>query len=164
MFFRISRRKIMHVIKDRVTATRDEPFCLFLIGMRINNFWKIHKWLPIFFQMPKMMKELENDKSLGYLGGESWFGRNIISVQYWESFEHLENFAKSRDHSHLPAWQKFLKNVGVNGDVGIWHETYEIKKGSYENIYANMPPFLLGKVANLTKVTSSNNSARKRKS
>ena len=112
----------------------------------------------------EMMKELENDKSLGYLGGESWFGRNIISVQYWESFEHLENFAKSRDHSHLPAWQKFLKNVGVKGDVGIWHETYEIKKGSYENIYANMPPFLLGKVANLNKVTSSNNSARKRKS
>ena len=88
---------------------------------------------------------------------------NIIFVQYWESFDHLEKFARSKDHSHLPAWQRFLKNVGTNGDVGIWHETYEVKKGSYENIYANMPPFLLGKVGKLEKVGTSNNSARKRK-
>ena len=153
----------MGVIKDRVTATRDENFVLFLIGMRINNFWKVHKWLPVFFSMPKLIKELEADKTLGYLGGEGWLGRNIIFVQYWESFDHLEKFARSRDHSHLPAWQRFLKNVGTNGDVGIWHETYEVKKGSYENIYANMPPFLLGKVGKLEKVGTSNNSARKRK-
>ena len=109
------------------------------------------------------IKELEADKTLGYLGGEGWLGRNIIFVQYWESFDHLEKFARSKDHSHLPAWQRFLKNVGINGDVGIWHETYEVKKGSYENIYANMPPFLLGKVGKLEKVGTSNNSARKRK-
>ena len=64
--------------------------------------------------------------------------------------------------SHLPEWQKFLKKVGTNGDVGIWHETYIIKKRQYENIYANMPPFLFGKVGNLKKIFSKNNSARKR--
>ena len=117
----------MSIIKGRVTARRNDNFVLFLIGMRINNFWKIHKWLPIFFQMPKMIKELESDKSLGYLNGEAWFGRNIIFVQYWKSFNHLEKFARSKDYSHFPAWQKFLKKVGPSGDVGIWHETYEIK-------------------------------------
>ena len=153
----------MSIIKGRVTARRNDNFVLFLIGMRINNFWKIHKWLPIFFQMPKMNKELESDKSLGYLNGEAWFGRNIIFVQYWKSFNHLEKFARSKDYSHFPAWQKFLKKVGPSGDVGIWHETYEIKNGSYENIYANMPPFLLGKISPLHKIDTKNNSARKRK-
>jgi hypothetical protein len=44
----------------------------------------------------------------------------------------------------------------------IWHETYIIKKGQYENIYANMPAFLLGKVGKLEKIVSANNSAKKR--
>ena len=150
------------IINDRVTAKKDNGFVVFLIGMRINYFWKIHKWFPIFLSFPKMIKELIKNQSLGYLGGETWFGRNIISIQYWESFEKLEHFAKSKDLSHLPEWQRFLKKVGTNGDVGIWHETYIIKKGQYENIYANMPPFLLGKVGKLEKIFSKNNSARKR--
>ena len=150
------------IISKRVTANKDEGFVVFLIGMRINYFWKIHKWLPIFFSFPKMVYELEKNKSLGYLGGKTWFGRNIITIQYWESFEKLENFARNKDLSHMPAWKKFFSNVGENGDVGIWHETYEIKKGQYENIYANMPPFLLGKVSKLKEVNSDSNSARKR--
>ena len=31
---------------------------VFLIGMRINKWWKIHQWLPVFLAMPKMIKEL----------------------------------------------------------------------------------------------------------
>jgi len=152
----------MKIIKDRVSARKDEGFVVFLIGMRINNFWKIYKWFPIFISFPKMVSELIKNQSLGYLGGESWFGRNIISIQYWESFTKLEYFARSKDLTHLPEWQKFMKKVGTNGEVGIWHETYIIKKGQYENIYANMPPFLLGKVGKLEKIISSNNSAKKR--
>ena len=151
-----------NVINDRVSARKDEGFVVFLIGMRINNFWKIYKWFPIFISFPKMVSELIKNQSLGYLGGETWFGRNIISIQYWESFKKLEHFARAKDLTHLPEWQKFLKKVGTNGDVGIWHETYIIKKGQYENIYANMPPFLLGKVGKLEKIVSANNSAKKR--
>lgn len=152
----------MEIIKDKVTAIKDEDFCLFMIGMRINKIWKFHKWIPIFIQMAKMLRELERNKSIGCLGGNYWFGRNIICIQYWRSFEYLESFAKSRDYSHLPAWKQFIQRIGTNGDVGIWHETYKVKKGSYENIYVNMPPFLLGKIGNLYKITSSNNSGRKR--
>ena len=36
-----------------------------------------------------------------------------------------------------------MKKVGTNGGVGVWHETYIIDKGQYENIYANMPPLLV---------------------
>ena len=31
--------------------------------------------------------------------------------------------------------------MGSNGDVGIWHETYLIEPGQYENVYNNMPAF-----------------------
>ena len=42
-------------------------------------------------------------------------------------------------HSH--AWQKFNRSIGGDGSVGIWHETYLVRSGQYEAIYANMPIF-----------------------
>ena len=57
----------------------------------------------------------------------------------------LEQYAKSRTSNHLPAWSKFNKNIGSNGDVGIWHETYLSKQGSFESVYNNMPRFGLAK-------------------
>jgi len=47
-----------NIVKDRVTAKKDNGFVVFLIGMRINYFWKVHKWFPIFLSFPKMVKEL----------------------------------------------------------------------------------------------------------
>ena len=32
-----------------------------------------------------------------------------------------------------------LPKIGLNGNVGIWHETYTIRAGDYEAIYVNMP-------------------------
>lgn len=29
----------------------------------------------------------------------------------------------------------------TRGHVGIWHEAYVVPEGSYESIYADMPPF-----------------------
>jgi hypothetical protein len=66
-------------------------------------------------------------------------------VQYWRSFEQLEAFARAKDHRHFPAWTRFNRAVGSNGDVGIWHETYLVRAGQYECIYNNMPPFGLAK-------------------
>ena len=134
------------IIKERMTADVDGEFVVFLIGLRINNFWKIHKWLPVASAMPKMLKELYKNPELGFISQESWFGRTTIMVQYWKSFELLENYAKSKSSAHLPAWAEFNKRVGSNGDVGIWHETYLSQKGKYECVYNNMPQFGLAKV------------------
>ncbi len=46
------------IIPKRITATIDGDFVVFLIGMRINKPWKIHKWLPVVRAMGKMLKEL----------------------------------------------------------------------------------------------------------
>ena len=34
---------------------------------------------------------------------------------------------------------KFNKEIGSNGDIGIWHETFLVRAGEYECIYNNMP-------------------------
>ena len=70
-------------------------------------------------------------------------------VQYWRSFEQLARYARNRDATHWPAWVAFNKRIGSNGDVGIWHETYLVRAGSYECVYNNMPPIGLGEATRL---------------
>ena len=62
----------------------------------------------------------------------------------------------------VPAWRKFNQLVGNRGDVGIWHETYRVSPGAYENIYVNMPPFGLGKAGTLYPATGGKQSASAR--
>ena len=133
------------IITERMTAQIDKEVVVFLIGMRINRLWKIHKWLPVVLAMPKMLKELAATEDSGLLGVESWFGNPSIMVQYWKSFQHLEDFARNNKQTHIPAWRAFNQAIGSNGDVGIWHETYVVKPGTYECVYHNMPPFGLAK-------------------
>ena len=148
------------VIDQRVSAEMDGEFVVFLIGMRINKLWKIHKWLPTFLAMPKMIRELYARPESGFLG---YNGGGKIMVQYWRSFEQLEAYARSRDANHWPAWVAFNKRVGSSrGDVGIWHETYLIKPGQYESIYSGMPPFGLGKVGKLVPASGSRDRASDR--
>ncbi|MCC6867066.1 MAG: DUF4188 domain-containing protein [Ignavibacteria bacterium] len=147
------------LINGRKFAAIKGDFVVFLIGMRINSFWKIHKWLPVVIAMPKMLKELYNNPEYGFLDERSWFGRNTISVQYWRSFEHLENYAKNKNLEHFPAWVAFNKKVSKNNAVGVWHETYKISQGNYENIYINMPIFGLGKAGEIDSAEGKNNNA-----
>ena len=143
----------MEVIKDRMCAEIDGEAVVFLIGMRINKLWKIHKWLPVAIAMPRMLRELGQHPDLGFLGAHTWFGTTVIVLQYWRSVEDLQAYAKNRDRAHLPAWTAFNRAVGKNGDVGIWHETYRVREGDYETVYANMPPFGLGKATKLVTAT-----------
>ena len=55
-------------INQRMTVQMDGDFVIFLIGMRINRWWKIHKWLPVATAMPKMLKELAAKPESGFLG------------------------------------------------------------------------------------------------
>lgn len=130
----------------RVTAdVAGDEFVVFLIGMRINRLWKIHKWLPVVRAMGRMIRELYAHPELGFRHVESWFGRTTIMVQYWSSTEALEAYATHRDQAHLPAWRAFSRAIGSNGDVGIWHETYRARPGDFESVYQNMPRFGLAR-------------------
>jgi hypothetical protein len=148
------------VIDQRMAAQMDGEFVVFLIGMRINKPWKIHKWLPFFLSMPKMIKELEASPDSGFLGYNGFLG---TIVQYWRSFEHLEAYARRPDAKHWPVWVAFNKRFGASrGDVGIWHETYVIKPGQYEAIYSGMPHYGLGKVGKLVPASGTHEAARNR--
>lgn len=138
-----------NTINQRMTVAIEGDFVVFLIGMRVNRFWKFHKWIPVAAAMPKMLKELSMKPESGFLGFQMYGGIAPVIVQYWRSFEQLEAYAKDRNGFHYPAWKAFNSNIKNNGDVGIWHETYKVNAGSYECIYNNMPRFGLGKVADL---------------
>ena len=148
------------VIPKRVTAQIDGDFVVFLIGMRINRPWKIHKWLPVFRAMPRMIRELEARPESGFLGHVMNLG---VIVQSWRSFEHLEAYARDRNRLHWPAWTDFNRRVGGSrGDVGIWHETYKVRDGEYECVYSGMPPFGLAKASRSTDAVGQRESARGR--
>lgn len=141
-------------LNGRLAADIEGDFVVFLIGMRINKFWKVHKWLPVFTAMPKMLKELSAQPEAGVLGYRQHLGiRNSMIVQNWRSFDDIRAYAQSKEGEHFPAWAKFNRSVGTNGDVGIWHETFYVASGQYEAIYGNMPAYGLGKVSDLVPAT-----------
>ena len=149
----------MRSLHPKVTAEMDGEFVVLLIGMRINKPWKVHKWVPVFVAMPRMLRELSRHPESGLLGYQAFPG---IVVQYWRSFDHLEAYARGNG-THRAAWASFYKRVGVaGGDVGIWHETYLVRAGEYEAIYSGMPRVGLGRVGKLVPATAHRESARGR--
>jgi len=92
------------VVPKRVTAEIEGDFVVFLIGLRINKPWKVHKWLPVFRAMPTMIRELEQRPESGFLGAIMGFS---VIVQYWRSFDQLEAYAWNADQLHWPAWGRF---------------------------------------------------------
>jgi hypothetical protein len=128
------------VVPARMTASLDGEFVVFLIGMRVNKWWKVHRWFPVAMAMGPMLAELSKNPESGLLGFRTLIGgRGPTVVQYWRSTEQLMAYSRARESAHLPAWKRFNRAVGTNGDVGIWHETYVVGPGKAESIYANMP-------------------------
>jgi hypothetical protein len=116
-----------------------------LIGMRINQWQRPDKWIPVASAMIPMLRTLFTHPEKGFLHGEFfWNFSGPVIVQYWRSFEDLERFARQPSEPHLEPWKKFNQAVGANGFVGIWHETYLVNPNQYECVYGNMPLFGLG--------------------
>ena len=151
------------VHKERLAAEIEGEFVVFLIGARFNRPWKLFRNFWFLKSMPSMLKELERRPEMGMLGYRQNFGlRGVTVTQYWRSYEQLEAYSRSKDANHFPAWVKFNKRIGSNGDIGIWHETYRIGPGQYEAIYNNMPAYGLGKAGKLVSAAGYRNTARGR--
>ncbi len=123
----------------RYTAQMPSEFVVFLIGMRLNRPWKVHKWVPVYSAMPRMLRWLDQHPDAGLLNWHTAWINGPAVVQYWRSFEQLERFARAADQPHLSTWKWFNRAVHASGDVRIWHETYKVRAGEYECIYINMP-------------------------
>ena len=154
---------MVQVVPGRFTAKMDEPFVVFIIGMRINRPLAVRKWLPTARAMGPMLRELYKHPEKGFLGGEFFFyGRGPALLQYWRSFDDLEKFARDPEDPHLPAWQRFNREARSSGAVGIFHETYLVEPGAYEAIYANMPEFGLAKATERVPAVGARETARRR--
>lgn len=130
------------ILNGRFTAQTDKPFVVFLIGMRINKFWRFDQWVPVANAMNPMMQTLFTNPEKGFLHAEFfWNFSGPCIVQYWRSFEDLENFARNPSEPHIGPWKKFNQAVASNGIVGIWHETYTVNPDQFESVYSNMPKF-----------------------
>lgn len=151
------------VMPGRFTAQIDEPFVVFLIGMRINKFLAFNKWLPVANAMGPMLQSLYANPELGLLGGEFFlYWRGIALLQYWRSFDDLERFARNPSEPHLSAWKRFNQAIGADGSVGIWHETYLVEPGKYEALYSNMPVFGLASASQHVPAVGRRETARRR--
>jgi hypothetical protein len=150
------------VQNGRFTADIDGDFVVFLIGMRFNKMWKIHKWLLVVTAMGRMQRTLDAHPELGCLGYRQWNGLTTVMVSYWRDFESLDAFARAADLPHLEPWRKFNRLVRDSGDVGIWHETYRIAQGHYEGLYGNMPPFGLAAASRSVPIASKGQTAAAR--
>ena len=149
------------IFPGRYTARTEGSFVVFLIGMRINRLWAIHKWLPVARAMQPMLDELSEQKEFGFLHVETFLNwRGVTTLQYWRSFEDLHAYAHGA--RHLPAWKAYNQSIGHSGIVGVWHETYLIDPNHSESIYANMPRWGLAGAAEHIPVSGLRDTARQR--
>jgi hypothetical protein len=157
-------KRSMSIIPGRMTDSHEGPLVVFMIGMRINHFHKIGKWLPVFRAMGPMIRELSMNPESGFIGTEYALCslRQILLIQYWRDFDSLEAYARDRDANHWPAWTEFNRRIGNDGTVGIYHETYAVPGGAHETVYGNMPPFGLARFTGIVPATGSRNAARER--
>ena len=129
--------------------------------MRLNQIYKIWKWIPVFNSMGPMIKELYQNPQWGFLHTEVLFGwRKITLIQYWKEFDGLIAYAHGKNHS--VAWKSYNRKINNNGSVGIFHETYKVEKGASESIYVNMPKTGLSQAMTHIPVSQSMDSADKR--
>ena len=151
------------ILRERLCAEVPGDIVVFAIGMRINKLWKVWRWLPVFLEMPRMLREQEADRSIGLLSTRPTFGlRNIGVLQHWRSAEDLHAYAHGPGRLHLAAWKRFNARIGTSGDVGIWHETYVVPAGRMESVFVNMPRYGLGVAGDVRPAKGDRASAPKR--
>lgn len=153
------------VFPGRFTAELgDEGVAVFLIGMRLNSWWRVDKWAPVFVAMPRMLRQLATQPDSPLLGFHLWLGspRTVMVQQYWRSADELIAYASDSQAPHASAWREFNRKIGGDGSVGIWHETYRVGPGTAEAIYGNMPRFGLAAATTHLPVTAGRGSARAR--
>jgi hypothetical protein len=102
----------------------------------------------------RMTAEIDGDFVVFLIGArfndKLQFARTLVDLGGRRGMKHM-----------LDVWRQYWRRVGRGGRSGIWHETYLVRAGQYEAVYANMPPHGLGKAGRLVPASESS-SARGR--
>lgn len=139
-------------VPGRTTHEYEGELVVFHIGMTFNKWWRPDLWLPVFFAMPAMMRELDEDPESGLLGYELLFNRRgPFAVQYWSSLDKLYDYASAGSLSHRPAWARFNAMARRHpAAVGVWHETFVVERA--ESMFVGTPAMGLPKATKLVPV------------
>src|SRR5262249_58666283 len=111
----------MAPITRRIAASIEGDFVVFIIGARINRWWKLPKYLWFLASMPKMIAEVAARPESGFLGSEQ-LGLTT-TVQYWRALEQLMAYPRDRDQTPHPHLARFNPGNGSNGGLGLLHPT-----------------------------------------
>jgi len=133
--------------QGKVVVDNAEPAVVFLVGIRINQWRRVRRWLPLLLAMPRMLRELVDDPGSGLAGYRLHFGpglRQAMVVQYWRSPEELHRFARRAAGTHRSAQSRYWWHYGAGAAVGVWHEFLVSPQGAHHGMYGNMPPFGIG--------------------
>jgi hypothetical protein len=140
-------------IHGRQMAEIDGDFVVFLIGAVPDLRHPIRTFRDLGGRrgMLHMLKHLSENPDKGLLAYEMGFP---TIVQYWRSFDDLEAFARDTSDPHATAWRKYWARVGQENRSGIWHETFLVRAGEYEAVYANTPLRGLAKAGRLVPAST----------
>ena len=144
-------------------ATRDEPFAVFVFGMRLNRLRGLHRFVWGLRVLRRVLRDLDAHPEHGFLAGRVYrAGRTLIVVQYWESFDALDAWARDHHLPHRKPWQQYLREALGDEAMGLWHETYLASPGTWEGVYVNMPPWGLAAAGEAVEMQATRGSARQR--
>jgi Domain of unknown function (DUF4188) len=147
----------------RWMARREEPFAVFLFGMRLNRLRGLPRFLWGLRVLRRVLRDLDAHPERGFLAGRVYrAGRTLIAVQYWESFDALDAWARDHRLPHRKPWQQYLREALDDEAMGLWHETYVVGPGSWEGVYLNMPPWGLAAGVEAVEMQATKGSARER--
>jgi hypothetical protein len=117
-----------------------EELCLIRVGLVVRKV----KAYPFAMKMGKAinwsaLSAMAAGPGSGLLRSERFrFDWNHFGVlQYWSSFEALEEWSHRPPHSDW--WREALERMRKQGDFGIYHETFLVPRGGVESIYLNSP-------------------------
>lgn len=104
-----------------------------------------------YFQ--KMWRDAEaNREKYGFLGNtpamtvensdsrDDAKGKTTVYLSYWSSLEGLHKFAHAETHMKGQLWWE-KGAMDQFPHIGVMHETYEVPKGNWENVFHNFRPF-----------------------
>lgn len=129
------------VMPGRFTAQIDGPFVVFRLSIYINRLLLFWKWIPTLRSLMPIIRRLTRTKATGLLHSFaiSYILRGKGFVQYWQSLDDLEAFARGETSPYFELWRCYHDSPGADGSVGIWYETFLVESQKYEVVYDNMP-------------------------
>lgn len=145
----VLQKKFCAQIPDELGHYGNKPsnndVVVFMIGTRCNHPLGLlapgfQKTSGYFQAIAQRLEDHAED--FGFLGMTSWLNASdretkseIMEVCYFRSTEGLHAFAHSEYHRE--AWDWWNKTIKQIPHISIYHETYHVPKGHWENIYIN---------------------------